>query len=419
MSGKQGLSGSSQSVVRSVIALGVLSLSAAPLSGQTVTRDPSVADLPRKGYEPRTIRVGAVVIQPSVDAALTYDDNIFASPNGIVGDEIIALSPRIDVRRQGVDLDFSAEVHADLIRYNANSKENVNLFGGVLETRARLSKRHSLNASMSFDRGFERRSDPEATVNRALPPTLTNISTVNVKYRADGARFGAVVDVLASQLDYLSRQEDDRDLRTYRLSVRALLNFDRRIALFIEPYVNRRDARRRLDRNGLDQDSTTTGLLGGVSFDIGDKLQGDAGIGVFRAQPEAAPLRAYSGLAANGRIVWRPRRRTAIVIAGFRGDVATVRAGALGRIDTRLTISIEQEARHNLLLHGSVGVHNVHYRGTLNRDQRFVNAEIEARYLVNRHLSFSLAAAHTRRSADDPGERFRRWRTTFAARLVY
>ncbi|WP_340313077.1 outer membrane beta-barrel protein [Rhizorhabdus argentea] len=400
-------------LLASVLGLGV------PSVADSADRDPGVANLPRSGYEPRTIIIGSVVIRPTIDLYATYDDNIFATRTAKVDDTIASISPRVEVQRPGSAFDFTANAHGDIIRYKDNSRENVNLFGGGIDASTSLTRRQALSASLSFDRGFERRSDPEATTDRSRPPALTNIASGELRYRLQGSRFGAVVDLQATKIDYLPLRDADRDLLTYRVAVRGLVKVTHRISVFAEPYVNRRDARLRVDRSGINRDATTTGLLAGVSFDLADKLQGDAGIGVFKSNPRSPVLRSFRGVAANARLVWRPQRRTSVSIDGFRGDVATIRAGAIGRVDTRFTLTVEQEVRHNLLLHASAGLRDVHYRGSIGRDQRYKNGELELRYLLDRHFALSLGASHSRRSADDPEERFARWRTTLGLHMVY
>jgi len=400
-------------LLASVLGVGIPSVAA------SADRDPSVASLPRSGYEPRTIIIGSVVVRPTLDLYATYDDNIYATRRAKVDDKIVSISPRVEIQRQGAALDLTADAHGDIIRYIDNSRENVNLFGGSVASKTNLTRRQTLSASLRFDRGFERRSDPEATTDRSRPPALTNITSGEIGYRVQGGRFGAAVDLQATKIDYLPLRDADRDLLTYRVAARGLVKVTHRISVFAESYVNHRDARLRVDRSGVNRDATTTGILTGVSFDLADKLQGDAGIGVFKSNPKSPVLRSFHGVGANARLVWRPQRRTSVSIDGFRGDVATIRAGAVGRVDTRFTLTVEQEVRHNLLLHASAGLRDVHYRGSIGQDQRYKSGELELRYLLDRHFALSLGTTHSRRSADDPDERFARWRTTLGLHMVY
>lgn len=403
--------------MRYLVATSLLSLGT-PSAADQANRDQSIANLPRPGYEPRTIVIGSVVVQPTLDAKLTYDDNIFALPSDQVSDEIATISPRVVARRNGGKLDFSADVHGDLIRYRSHPRENVNLFGGGLEAQTSLSKRQKLSTQLNFDRSFERRSDPEAQTDRSRPPALINIITGELGYKYQGAKAGFDINAAVTKIDYLAAADAMRDLRSARLTMRASLKVGK-IAVYAEPFINRRDFRLPPARGGVFGDETTTGMLLGVSTDLADKLQANFGAGIFSANPDGAAAPAFKGLALNGRLFWHPRRRTAISLDIFRGDVATVRSGALGRIDTTIGLAIDQEVRHNLIVRVAAGLRNIRYRASADNSQKYRSGEIEARYLLGRHLSLVASAGYTRRSAALPAERFSRIQTTLGLRMAY
>src|SRR3546814_4462414 len=71
------------------------------------------------------------------------------------------------------------------------------------------------------------------------------------------------------------------------------------------------------------------------------------------------------------------RPRTAITLDAFRGDVATVRTGALARTDTRIGIGVQQEVRHNLLFNAGLSWRQTDYRGTSDQTQRIWGGNVE------------------------------------------
>ena len=403
------------------LSLALIAAGAVPTSlrAQNVERDPSIANLPRPGYEPRTIVLGKTVIAPTLDLGVSYDDNILAVPDRKIGDAIFTATPRVLITRKSPTFDFSADLHGSIIRYLDHPTENVTTFGAGTNATKGLTKNQTLAAELSFDRTFERRSDPEASINRTRSPALINFMTALLRYKFTGARVGLAIEGAISKIDYLPAVDADRDMLTYRASVRGSINVGSRIALFVQPFINRRNFRIKPINGAIFGDNTTIGVLSGLSLDLADRLQGEIGAGVFRANPDAPGIASFTGLAANGRIVWRPRVRTAIVADVFRGDVATIRAGSLGRIDTRLGLSIDQEVRHNLIVHGGVGWRDIHYRGAADADQRYLTGEVEMRYLINRHWSASLGTGYTKRTSDTREDRFNRWQTTLGLRYSY
>lgn len=393
--------------------------SASAALSQQAPPTPSIQDLPRPGYEPRTIRFGELVVSPTLDLRATRDNNIFAARDRKESDVIFAIGPAVDARWRRGATDLEARAYGNLYRYADNGRENATEFGLSADGRQGLGARQTFGGRLSFDRTFQRRSDPEADFDRAREPVKINVLDGSVDYRYAGPRIGFAANAGATQVDYLPRADADRDLATYRGSVRGFLAAGNRINAFVQASANRRDARLRRDRGGVDRDVTTLGVLGGVSFDVTQKLSGEMGAGAFRADPDDPTLRRFSGVALNGRLTFRPDLRNAFTFDAFRGDVATVRIGAVGRVDTRLGLRLDQEARHNLLWHAAIGYRDVSYRGTPDQDQTYYSGEFEARYLLNRTVALVGGVDYTRRTADLPDNRFSRWRATLGVGLTY
>ncbi len=411
-----------------VFALTLIGTGATPLYGQAAQRDTTIAALPRAGYEPRPLNFNGITVLPTLDANVTYNSNIFALPDRVINDKgdtksppddaIFTISPRVVAELNRPAIDIKADAHASFLRYVSTPNEDVDTFGFALDTVKKGGANHTLTANVSFDRLYQQRSDPEADLDIGRPPSLINKLSGELSYRYQGSRIGMLVDLSVDQLNYLPAADADRDLTNYSASMRGSVIVLPRISVFIQPFVNRRDARLPKDFSGVDRDDTTAGALAGMSFDLTDRLQGNMGLGVFIVRPDDSRLDKYTGLAASGRLNWHPRVRTSVTLDVSRGDAATVRQGATGRTDTIVGLAIDQEARHNLILHGAVGIQEIHYRG-INRDQHYLTGAGEARYLINRVYSIVLGANYTRRHAVVAAEHFNRWQTTLGVRAAF
>lgn len=390
-----------------------------PASAQDITRTTAIDDLPRPGYEPRTIRTNGFVIMPMLETGIRFDNNILASDLNKRSDTIVLIGPSVEARRDTGDSSLRARAYASLSRYGQNSRENTSEFGAYVQYRKDVGRNQSLFTKLAYDRTFERRGDPEADFASARRPALIDVTAAELEYGHRGSRIGIVATLGATKLNYLSVDDADRDMVTYRVAVKGSLNLSQRIAVFVQPFANRRDPRLNKDRFGVSRTTTTYGVTTGVALQVADRLTGEVGVGLFHADPKDLNLRPFNGLAANGRITWRPRTRTAISFNLFRGDVATIRSGALGRIDTRFDLNIDQEARHNLILRGSLGIRNIHYRGDFDQDQRYFDVGVSARYLANRHMWIELAGSHSQRNAASQFEDFHKWQAVLKVGFVY
>lgn len=385
------------------------------------SRDPAtvpVAELPRPGYEPKRIRIGNVVLAPTAELSLGYDSNIFASPDAI-DDAIVSVGGQIAAERQVRALRLDGSLFGRIDRYKKNEQENSETFGIDLRAQHDPTARLGGVAHVRYERLIEQRSDPESNRDPLVPPSKINLWLAELTATQWIGRLGLTARGGREEIDYLSRDEADRDLTTWRAAFRGTFKADPRVGVFVEPFYNRRDVRVAVDRNGVDRDTRTIGVLTGVDVDLARGLKGELGVGVFRARPDDPSFRSFSGIAASGSIAWRPRVRTAITADVFRGDVATVRAGAIGRIDTRGSIRVDQEVRHNLIAHAEGGVRRTTYRGAIDAPFTTYSANVGATYLLSRHLAVTGDAVLAKRTATRPDERFERARFTIGLRYVY
>lgn len=405
----------STSAVRSGwVVLRALPLIAVALAGtpsveaQQARRGASPLDLPRQGYERRPIRLGSTEVRIDVDLAAIYDTNVYATSTDSTGDVALVARPHVEVEWRNGPTELLGEVYADARRYLGQGRESATSFGAAVSGRVAPGRSHTVSGELRFDRSIENRADPEARASTLLPPRKINILTGEVGYALRGTRIGLNLTGAVQQFDFLDPNEDDRDFTMLRGSVRATWRPAAPLAFFAETYVNRRNFRTAFDLSGVNRDATTYGLLAGVSREVSPRLRGRIGAGVFRFDPDDGRLDGYTGFALNGDITWNPRPRTAVTAQVFRGDVATSRAGATGRTDTRIALTVTQEAYHNVLLHGRAGWTQSRYRGPNADTLNNWRLAVEGEYLVNRNYSIFAGADYGRRSARDPLDEFSR-----------
>jgi hypothetical protein len=384
-----------------------------------------VRDLPRPGFETGRWRLGSTTLYPVFTAAAALDNNLFATATDAQSTVQFRLTPRIDARTERGRLVLETDLYADARLHSRFTSEDRITFGGGTAATYAGSRRTTISGGIRFDRGAEPRSDPETSTQLQSPALYNSLrADLGVGYR--GARWGVSLNGGAQWTDYLTGGEtdpdlaaqlDDRDLASYRLPVRLSWIASPRLSVFVEPYLNRRDARPARDRTGIDRDVTTYGVLTGVTLDIAERWTGSMGVGGFRANPDDPALESFSGLAVNGNVRWSPDPRTGVNLSAFRGDVATVRAGASGRIDTRLQLRLDQEIRHNLLANAGVGWRRTSYRDSDGSRLTSLGADAEVEYLISRTLSAFAGIDHETRRATNPLDRFNRTAVGFGIRL--
>ncbi|PJI90750.1 hypothetical protein DAH55_15310 [Sphingomonas koreensis] len=384
-------------------------LAAPPVAdAQQVQRGASPLDLPRPGYERRTTRIGPAEVRIDVEVAALYDTNVYATSTATTGDAAMVARPRVAIDWRGANAELHGEAYADIRRYLDQGRESASRFGAALSGQIAPAAGHVLSGEMRFDRDIESRADPEARASILLPPRKINILAGEIGYTLTGTRLGLNLTGGVQKLDFLDPNEQDRDFTSWRGSARATWRPAAPVAFFAEAYINRRNFRTAVDLSGINRDATTYGLIAGVSREVSPRLRGRIGAGVFRFDPDDGALGGYTGFALSGDVSWNPRARTAVTAQLFRGDVATARAGSSGRTDTRVALTIDQEAYHNVLLHGRAGWTQSRYRGVGADTLNTWSLAAEGEYLVNRTFSLFVGVNYARRTARDRLDRFSR-----------
>ena len=397
----------------------LLGFAATPAAAQDRERSMSPLDLPRPGYEPRPILIDKTAIRLEVDVSTLYDSNVYATSTKPRGDLIAVVRPRVEIDRNSAALRLHAEAYGE-IREHANiGRESAASFGAAALAELVRGSRQTLSFAARFDRAIESRADPETRRNLNEPPRRIDILGSDLGYSFRGAQVGLTFDGGYQQFFYRDVLDRDRNLRLYRGSLNIAWKPSAPVSLFIEAFATRRDFITDVDNSGVNRDATTLGVLAGLRREVSGKLRGRIGFGLFRFDPDDRALSGFTGFAANGELTWSPRPRTALTLNLARGDVATVRSGATNRTDTRISLRIDQEARHNFLLGAEVSWLGTHYRGIVPRSQNTLQARAEARYLVNRVLAPFVAVGVARRNADLSQDRFTRATVELGVRIRY
>lgn len=389
---------------------------------QTIEEDrrqnQSVLDLERPGYEPRTLKLGDVMLLPELDVGATYNSNIYAAHVDRRDDIVTSIQPRVSIRKDEGRFQWLGELSGDIRRYASNSRENSESYGAAGTFKALLSQELTISGTAGYQRAVENRADPEVRQNPTLGPPLFDMLTGKLEMKLTGSRIGFSLKGEAEKYDFVSRINDDRAFTSYRGTARLSYRLSPMLDGYAQVYVNQRDFRLRAPITGASRDGRTIGGLIGVQVNPGGKLRGEIGAGVFRYKPESSLFRSFSGFALEGALIYSLRPRTALILDVFSGDVATVRNGASGRIDRSARLTVQQEIRHNLIASAALRYRQTRYRGIDSRLNTF-SGDLDVEYLLNRHLALALTGQYSKRTGGSAPDRFDRTRIGVALRMRY
>jgi len=377
-------------------ALGALAfcLALADAQAQQIDRgqNESVAQRARPDYDPLGLRVRSFLVRPSVTSDVAYLDNVFAEDTGVDNDVVIGVRSNLDVSSQWSRHALRGRFRSDSLFFTQFGSEDRTTYTGDVEGRLDLGRSTILGAGGVFRRDVAGRTSPETPL-ASLDLVQSNARGAYVfgshefnRLRLSGRlerttfNFNDITTVSGITLSL-----EDRERVEYRAIGRADYGLSPDTSFFFEGGWNRRDFDL-IPASGVERSSSGQTFLAGVSTDISRLIRGEFSVGYLRQDFEAANVNVVGGVATRVRLEYFPTRLTTFSFVADRQIQDTGVDSGAGLVQTDLTLRADHELRRNVILNVGGGYNRQGFRG-LDRTDQFVNAEIGARYLINRKLT--------------------------------
>lgn len=368
-------------------------------------------------FEPLGIRAGAFLIFPSLQAAGTYNDNIFATRNNTEDDFIFTLRPEVRAQSQWSRHSLAATVFGEFGFYADENDSNYEDFGTALDGRLDVTRDSATFGRLSLERRHEDRDSADDT--GASDVTQFYVTEARLSHRHNFARLFVRPTAFARRLAFESAgniSNADRDRSIFGAGLRAGVNATPAINVFAEGNVERRE----YDDAGFFNESTGYDILGGVELDLTRLVVGEASVGyTFR---DSDRFSNEGGVAGNLGITWTPTQLTTVNFTGRAGfdETTVVFEGdrSSGNLATAIGVRVEHDLRRNIQLNASAAYERDDFQGTNRTDDTFrLGAGVA--YLLNRNLSIEASYQFDTRNSDARAEEFDRnlFRVGVTARL--
>lgn len=400
--------GAIRRILLTALAAVLVAICSKPAMAQELDSPVSPSKMPRPDYDYDGVNIGSFKLKAEVDVRVDYNSNIFLTSANEETDFRLHIDPSVVLIKEIGSGAIIAEAHMGLRRHLNVTRENSTTYGASLNYRVSGVKSENFDATIGVSRNIERRADPETRAGPTDLPRKINAFLAEAIYSRASGRIRVTAGIGTEKYNQLAAADDDRDMTVYRASVAVGYKLASTLDIFSQIYVNRRDFRLARDFGGVDRDQNTYGIIFGVQRDIGGRLHGKMGIGIFQTEPaQVTILPPQTGLRLDGEITWIPRDRTAFNFRISRGDVATVRSGASTRVDTVARFIIDQEIRHNLLCQLSVAYVSLRYLGESRGNLTNKGSTLRLEYLLDRRTSLFTSAEYEQRSARDPIDKYK------------
>lgn len=371
-----------------------------------------------KEYRVRPNRIGPFDATIGGEARIEYDSNIYAEPDNPKNDVRLQIMPELKLSTSPAPVTLVSTASAVIRRYADAHTENAE--GWLVDSTVnwKPDQASSLAVRGYWQRSIEDRGDPEARQDDTIGPRLVESLGATMAFRRVTGRLLLDFQGEAIKHNAIAKIDADRDFMSYAGQLTAGMRMSGTLFLTAGGFAVRRDFR--IDRtiDGVKRNTTTFGGRVGIDVEPGGLIDGNFSVGVFRFNPDDPGTKGHTGLSVSGNLTWTPRRRTAVVLSAFNGDVATFRTGARQRTDTTVKLTVQQEIRHNLYANVSGGYRKTKYTfSDIKEDTLTATGELE--YMFSRNMSVAATANYGNRDSDDYSQKFSRFQGGVSLRLRF
>lgn len=356
------------------------------------------------------VRIGTILLQPTVTLRAHYDDNIFRRETGRTASTILSaragVTARTDWRRHSVEVGAAVEAG----RFTASSDDDYVdgqiMAEGVLD----ITRDARFRLRAGVEQRHERRGGDDA------PTTLSGpVKEIAAHVEATGqyapGRLRVQPLVRFDRRDFQDRRligggigdQDDRDRRIVTGGVEVGYNLPGPLELIARADLARTDFDEARDRGGFDRDNTRVRLLAGARTDQQRLISGGVQVGYQKRWSDDPALSDFSGPAVEAEATWRPRRYLTFAARARRAEEETTIFNASAASVAYGEVETTWEVRRFVDLTAVAAYERRSFRGAGRRDKTLVLG-IGAAWRAREATTLSAGYRHIDETSNAPGE---------------
>jgi hypothetical protein len=233
-----------------------------------------------ENYDAVGLPVGSFRLFPDLELDEVYNDNIYATSNGVSGRTasfIQLIRPSLDLRSDWNNHMLNVFARGSFGVYSASSTENYQDYGFGFDGRVDIQRDWNVYGGGSFSRRHEDRGTPNVTT-ALFSPTQYNQLAGNIGYYQRFNRLNVRLDGRVDNYDYVNNglgpsegviQNSDRNRTEFREAARFGYEFSPGYQVWIRGDLNQRQYATVPDTQGFNRNSRGWDVVGGVTVDLG------------------------------------------------------------------------------------------------------------------------------------------------------
>jgi hypothetical protein len=362
------------------------------------------------------IRAGAFTILPTVDAEVSYNDNIRANSSDTASDGIVTVRPQVEVESDWNLHQIRLLGTFQRVAYLENTSEDASEYTLVASGRIDVSRDTRLRLDADFVRQAERRGDLGSIQSSAERAKFSTIGgRVRLDQRVGNLALGAEGRIRQWTYDDVllaNGQNLDQSFRNFDLASGSL-----QAGYYISPFTQvfsrftyeaRRYALRRGDAGfdpltGIDRSANSTRFEVGIQRELNELVTATVRIGYLNFRYPDPAVKDVKAFAYFATVRWNPTPLTTVTLDSERSIDETVSPSTAGNLRDELRLSVDHELLRQMIISlrgrlawinpaeatATVAIGNI-------REREF---SIEPRYYLTNRLRLTFNARHVARNS--------------------
>lgn len=329
-----------------------------------------------------------LLLFPSIESDVTYDDNVYNSRQVELDDLVVSFRPRFTLRTNLPRHQISLTGGADIRRYAEIEGENSEQFqiqgNGTFE----LAQRTEVIADAGFRRGIEQRgtagdqflTDEPVAFDRLFGGLLMRRRGGFLELTAEGRI--AETKYLDTKFNGLPVDLSERDARVMRARIRGSAPSSHYSRVFVEASVNKVNY---IQSTPLQRDSDGYAVLAGMLLRLTNLVDLEVGLGYIRQNFDNPSVKDVSAVNFHLQVEWTPRPDWQITAAAARVVDPSSRLDAPAIVHSDFLLEARKAFGDRILATVELGISDEKYQGSGRKDLRF-HASARAHYRLTNRL---------------------------------
>lgn len=380
-------------------------------SGDYFRRDRNTSVTQRKSarHDEGAMRLGLLLIEPSLSLSAGAADNFAAAENGAENSLVYSTTGELAIKSDWARHGFNATLVVPSTTYDGS--DSLSNYYTTTDYLASVDARLDIGRGLNIGLGVNYADRAEAVgfaapgITLAEPArTTTTGASLSVSQTFNRLRVSAAADYAKGDYEDVelasgaSINVDTRDVTNFSYSLRADVALTENTSLFVSATSSQLDHELDPPEVALDRDSDGVAYFAGVSFDASDLARGEISVGRFEQTSDNPAVPEQSGLAISGELEFFPDELVTISIGAERSIQESNTAAAATVVGTDANVEVVYEFRSRLNLSVGAGYGKDEYVEIDREDERWV-ATAGLSYEVNRNVAVTLSVGHNEQSS--------------------